>query len=137
MPTYLVIHKPSNLVTGTVSTSYTPQTSEFYSFVLANEKALNAYYKWVQKNQDICPDIGEIISKSDYLKDCLQTGKAVAVRENLNQRYREPSPTPFEDREALISSFITSYPDADIYDLVDKFLCGTTVAKAYLSKYRQ
>ena len=96
MSTYFVVNRPSNLIIGTVSTSYTPQDSKLKLFVLANSKALDAYYKWLKKNPDLCPDLGEIAARSDYVADWLianrndklQTPNAVFQTENLNQRYR-------------------------------------------------
>ena len=92
MSTYLVVNRPSNLIMGTVSTSYTPQDSKLRLFVLANSKALDVYYKWLNKNPELCPDLGEIAARSDYVadrlitnrKDELQTPNAVFQTENLN-----------------------------------------------------
>jgi len=145
MATYFVVNRPSNLIIGTVSTSYTPQDSKLKLFVWASEKALTVYYKWLKKNPELCPDLGEIAARSEYVsdylvrtrKDKLQAPIAKPQTENLNQRYRESAPAPVEDREHLIENFIRANPDADVYDVADKFLCGTTVARAYLSKYRE
>ena len=143
MSTYFVVNRPSNLIIGTVSASYTPQDSKLKLFVLANSKALDAYYKWLKNNPELCPDLGEIAARSDYVadrlitnrKDKLQAPNAVFQTENLNQRYRESRPAPMVDRETEIQNFILRNPDADVYDVADEFLCGTTVARAYLAKY--
>lgn len=58
MANYFVVNRPSNLIIGTVSTSYTPQNSKLKMFVLANDKALDIYFKWLKKNKELCPDLG-------------------------------------------------------------------------------
>lgn len=88
MANYFIVNTPSNLITDIVATSYTPQNTKLKTFIKATDKALDIYYGWCEKNPDLCPDLGEIVSRCQYLQDTYHTGKARMVSDNLNRRYR-------------------------------------------------
>lgn len=138
---YFVLHSPSNLIVNLIASTYPPRDSEQYKFIKATDKVIVHYYKWLSNNPTLCPDIGEIIARSKYLQDSFSTGKAKAVSQNLNQRYREPSvvSVSYQDhaaeREQQVREFIVSHPEATALDVSDVFLCGMVVAKAYLLRY--
>lgn len=136
---YFIVNRPANLITGTVSTSHTPESTKLRLFVPANDKAMRLYLSWLGKNPGICPDIGDIAAKSRHVLDCLtgaRASKAKPRTENLNQRYREPTPAKAPSREQQVRDFIALHPGACSHDLHEQFQCGTLVAEAYLAKHQ-
>lgn len=128
---YFILHKQSNLVAGIITSSYTPAKSDHYRFIPASEKSVDSYFKWLSKNGDICPDFGDLALKSKYLNDQVNP-KDSELRTTVPRYTEDVAPS---SREATIASWIAQYPNADEHALNDKFLCGVTVAKAYLNKY--
>lgn len=144
MSNYFAVSKTSNLIINVISSSTSPSDTKAIRFIKTNEKALDCYYKWSNKNPTLCPDAGEILARCLYLLDIVTKGKGLVkpISENLNQRYREPAldTTTFAEfcsqREQLIADYICAHPSCDAGDVADKFLCGPAVARAYLSKYK-
>ncbi|WP_145006028.1 hypothetical protein [Pseudomonas oryzihabitans] len=128
---YFVLHRGSNLVAGILSASVPPAKSNDYKFILANDKVLNVYLKWMQKHKDVCPDLGELIKKSSYLKDTLNP-QCHSLQDTFPRKERESF---LPSREAIISSWIAVHPKADEHDLHEQFGCGVVAAKAYLDKW--
>lgn len=135
---YLVLNRPSNLITGVVASQSAPRDSRTTLFIPANETALKVYYRWLSKNPGLCPDVGEVAARSASVREHLtraRSGDAQPVSENLNRRYREPAPAKVEDREGSIREYILAHPDADPWALHDRFQCGSTAGAAYLQRY--
>lgn len=139
---YLVINKPSNLVLGVISSSYTPTNNKVELFVKAGDKTLDTYYKWCRKNPGLLPDLGEILARSKYLNDLFLSAHSTPIKINNNQRYRESVPSgayTFDElnieREKLFANYISDHPNISFSDLSDVMNCGICVAKAYLRKY--
>lgn len=128
---YFILHKNSNLIAGLISSSFPPAKSKHYRFIPASEKSVDNYFKWLSKNGDICPDLGDLALKSKYLNDQVNP-KGSELRTTVPRYTEDVAPS---SREATIASWIAQYPNADEHALNDKFLCGVTVAKAYLNKY--
>jgi len=128
---YFIFHKKSNLITGLITSSFPPAKSENYRFIPASEKSVDSYFKWLSKNGDICPDLGDLALKSKYLNDEVNP-KGSELRITVPRYTEDVAPS---SREATIASWIAQYPNADEHALNDKFLCGVTVAQAYLNKY--
>jgi hypothetical protein len=128
---YFILHKNSNLITGFITSSFPPAKSEHYRFIPASEKSVDSYFKWLSKNGDICPDLGDLALKSKYLNDQVNP-KGSELRSTVPRYTEDVAPS---SREATIASWIAQYPNADEHALNDKFLCGVTVARAYLNKY--
>ncbi|WP_323149393.1 hypothetical protein [Pseudomonas oryzihabitans] len=128
---YFILHKNSNLITGFITSSVPPAKSKHYCFVPASEKIVDSYFKWLSKNGDICPDLGDLALKSKYLNDQVNP-KGSELRTTVPRYTEDVAPS---SREATIASWIAQYPNTDEYALNDKFLCGITVARAYLNKY--
>ncbi|WP_085664152.1 hypothetical protein [Pseudomonas sp. B5(2017)] len=134
---YFTIHRASNLVHSVVASSSTPSDTGKVRFIPASTKALSAYYNWREKNPGLCPDIGEIAARSAAVLDYITGSRKAQSKprtDNLNQRYREPTPAQVIDRDAAISAFITEHPDAGVHSLHEQFQCGTTAARAYLDR---
>lgn len=88
MSNYFAVSRQCNLIINLIASSYTPQNSTTIIFIEATDKALDVYYKWLEKNPELCPDIGDIVARCKYLQETYHTGKARMVSENLNRRYR-------------------------------------------------
>ena len=88
MSNYFSVSRQCNLILNVIASSDTPLNSTTIVFIEATEKALDVYYKWLEKNPNLCPDIGDIVSRCKYLQDNYHTGKARMVYQNLNRRYR-------------------------------------------------
>ncbi|WP_158897019.1 MULTISPECIES: hypothetical protein [unclassified Pseudomonas] len=128
---YFILHKNSNLIAGFIASSFSPAKSEHYRFIPASEKSVDSYFKWLSKNGDICPDLGDLALKSKYLNDKVNP-KGSELRTTVPRYTEDVAPS---SREATIASWIAQYPNTDEHALNDKFLCGVTVARAYLNKY--
>jgi hypothetical protein len=140
---FLVVNRPSNLIIGTVCSSYFPEDTALKLFVEVNGKSLDAYFKWNKKNPDLLPDLGELLARSKHLNDQFACKLSKPIKVNTAQRYRESSQVhhTFDDlsveRDKLFKDYIRKHPDVSFYDLSDVFNCGTSTAKAYLLKYRE
>ncbi|MDM9556284.1 hypothetical protein QU926_21965 [Pseudomonas asiatica] len=137
---YLTIHRASNLVHRVIATSTTPTDTDAIRFIPANGRAVDAYYGWIKKNPGLCPDLGEIAARSAAVLDFItgsRKGLAKPRTDNLNHRYREPSPAEPVDRAAVIAAFINENPGADAHDLHERFHCGAAAARAYLDRHAQ
>ncbi len=136
MANYFVINRPSNLIIDVTTTSYTPEDTNLKKFVLANDKALTIYYKWIKANPDVMMDIGDLASRAKLVKDIIfdgKTGKSSPKR----FRYRdEVQPAIEDDRASLIAEWLRFNPTADEYNLDERFCTGVVAARAYLSRYR-
>lgn len=128
---YLILHRGSNLVAGILSASVPPARSHDYKFIAASDKTLSAYLKWVQKHKDVCPDFGELIAKSNHLKDKLNP-QGHTLLPTIPREAREVTST---SREAVICSWLTLHPTATEHDLHEQFGCGVVAARAYLDKW--
>lgn len=73
---YFVINRPSNLVTGVITSSSNPKDTNTTKFVVASDPALIMYYKLLSKRPSVLPDIGEIMSMSQYTNDVVMNGKS-------------------------------------------------------------
>lgn len=134
MSNYFKINRPSNLVVGVIASSFTPSDTKHIKFVMASDKALDAYYKWCELNPGRCPDVGELMMKSPYFKDQVCNGK-VGIVTPINIRIREVKNSRSIGRETEVRTWIANNPNADIHD-IDAALCtGAVAARAYLSKY--
>ncbi|WP_139139879.1 hypothetical protein [Pseudomonas monteilii] len=134
MATYFVVNRPSNLITGVVSTSYTPSDSNTKLFVRASERSLDQFYKHLARNPEVLMDIGELMAKSPYINDQISQDRTPKATPKV-QRRRDEQPCKSECREQLIQEWITANPMATAYDLHEVFCTGTVAAAAYLSKY--
>lgn len=132
---YLIIHKASNLITGVITTSFKPKNSTTHKLVAANAKTLDAYYKWLDKNPNSCPDVCDLATKSKHLSDQLNP-KGVKVFATAPREHWEPLPPAANAREASIASWIDLHPSANEHDLHDRFNTGLLAALAYLNKYK-
>lgn len=128
---YFILHRGSNLVAGVLSSSVPPARSNEYKFIAANDKTLNAYFKFKTKHSDLCPDLGELIAKSNHLKDKLNP-QGHTLLPTIPREIKEATTT---SREAVICSWLTLHPTATEYDLHDKFGCGVVAGRAYLDKW--
>ncbi|MCJ1881133.1 hypothetical protein [Pseudomonas nitroreducens] len=133
---YFAINKASNLIVEVVCTRYTPTETSTLKFIPANDKALNAYYKWNDLNPDALMDIGDLMSRSSYVNDVVcngRQGKAVPLRISYRAEQHERT----IDRETSIIAWIEKNPDCDAHDLHEAFGTGTLAARAYLDKHSQ
>ncbi|MEQ7917643.1 hypothetical protein ABQX22_00490 [Xanthomonas sp. WHRI 1810A] len=132
---YFVVNRPSNLIIGIVSTSYTPTDTPLKLFVLANEKSLALYDKHQSKDHETLLDIGELMAKSAHVSNQVSKGKTGKAKP-ASQRLRGEQAIPAKDRETHILSWIQSHPEADEYDLHDAIPMGIVAARAYITLYR-
>ncbi|WP_144411566.1 hypothetical protein [Azotobacter chroococcum] len=139
MANYFVINRPSNLITGVVASRYNPTETSLRRFIPATDKARDAYYKLVGRKGDVCVDVGELLSKSEYtlnwLKDSTSfSDEGKAIPQVVRYRAEEPTPET-QDRQAAIFDWLDHHPEADAYDLNDEFCMGMLAAKAYVAKH--
>ncbi len=73
---YLVIHKPSNTVTGVVTSSKTPTETPSSRFILASDKVLDTFFKLKAKSPDRAVELGQLMLVSDYVRDVVADGKS-------------------------------------------------------------
>lgn len=134
MSNYFVVNRPSNLVIGVVSTSYTPTDTPLKMFVLANEQSLKFYDKHLSRNHETLMDIGELMKKSAHITNQVSRGKTGTAKPH-SQRTRAEQVISIQNREEYILSWINEHPDADEYDLHDAIPMGIVAARAYIKLY--
>lgn len=132
---YFILNRNSNLIQGFISSSFPPAKHEQYKFILASDKTLDLYFKWVKKNPDSYPDICDLASKSKYLTDEFNPAGRKTFP-TFSREDCEPAPPAANAREAAIASWIDLHPKADEHDLHERFNTGVVAGKAYLQKYR-
>lgn len=132
---YFILNKNSNLIQGFISSSFPPAKSEQYKFILASDKTLDLYFKWIKKNPDSYPDICDLASKSKYLSEEFNP-RGRKTFPTFPKEDWEPSPPAANAREAAIASWLDLHPKACENDLSEQFNTGVVAAKAYITKYR-
>lgn len=132
---YFILNKNSNLIQGFISSSFPPAKSEQYKFILASDKTLDLYFKWIKKNPDSYPDICDLASKSKYLSEEFNPNGRKTFPTFPKEDW-EPSPPAANAREAAIASWLDLHPKACENDLSEQFNTGVVAAKAYITKYR-
>jgi hypothetical protein len=137
MSNYISVHKPSQLIQTVIASSISPSPSKHYSFHEVSIIVLNHYYKLYKKAlaKGIQVSIGELMHSCPSLHDQVSKGKQGKVQLVTTRIRNELTPT-IVDRASTIRDWIKANPSAGPHDLSDRFLTGTVVAKAYLSKYR-
>ncbi|WP_144411581.1 hypothetical protein [Azotobacter chroococcum] len=137
MANYFVVHRSSNLINGVIASSYCPDSTRYYLFIPASEKALTVYDKILLKDGFV--DIGDLYNRSKYAlewrKDQIPySDEGLATPQKV--RYREEAVPESPNRESLIYSWLDANPSADAYDLNDEFCTGMLAAKAYFDKHK-
>lgn len=135
MANYFVINKPSNLIIGVATTNYIPADGKVKGFVLANDKALDKYYKLLKKRPEMLPDIGELMATSPFINEQVSgdnLGKGDAKPQKI--AYRDVQPEYLTEREKEILAWVRMNPKADEYDIDDRFHTGSLAARAYLDR---
>ncbi|WP_155953692.1 hypothetical protein [Pseudomonas sp. URMO17WK12:I12] len=140
MSNYICIHKPSQLIQKIITCSTLPAPDNDHSFHEVSIIVLNSYYALYKKAlaKDVQVSVGELMNSSPSFMNQISKGKQGKVQLVTTRIRKEcvavpPSP---DERQSTIRDWITSNPNAGVYDLSDKFLTGTAVAKAYLNKHR-
>lgn len=132
---YFILNKNSNLITGFISSSFPPAKNDQYKFILASDKTLDLYFKWIKKNPESYPDICDLASKSKYLSEEFNPNGRKTFPTFPKEDW-EPSPPAANAREAAIASWLDLHPKACENDLSEQFNTGLVAAKAYIAKYR-
>ena len=132
---YFVVNRPSNLIIDVTTTSYTPEDTNLKKFVLASDKALDIYFKWMKASPGELMDIGDLMSRSQLVKDVISNGRSGKATPR-RFRYRDGQQSVEADRLSTIVAWIKANPTADEYNLDDVFRTGILVAREYLKRYR-
>lgn len=132
---YFVVNRPSNLIIDVTTTSYTPEDTNLKKFVLASDKALDIYFKWMKASPGELMDIGDLMSRSQLVKDVISNGRSGKATPR-RFRYRDEQQPVEDDRLSTIVAWIKANPIADEYNLDDVFRTGILVAREYLKRYR-
>ncbi|MDH4872905.1 hypothetical protein [Pseudomonas sp. BN515] len=134
MASYFHINSPSNLIVGVIASSYTPTDTKVDRFILATDKALDKYYKWLKTNSEVLPDLGELMIMSPTVHDAVIDGRSAKVTPQRIS-YRAPQPERVIDRAASIAKFIADNPGCDEHELHHEFNCGLVAGRQYLAQY--
>jgi hypothetical protein len=136
MPNFLTIHKQSNLVSGVVTSSQAPRETSEFKFLPATDKILNILDKWQGHNPGLSIDLGDLMTRSEYLHDYVtrnRVDKSQAPKAKPQRiYYRDEQSEKIVDRLSSVLAWIAENPTADVYQLSDAFSMGTSAAKAYL-----
>lgn len=132
---YLVIHRGSNLISGTVASSTIPRDTAEYRFIEATDAALTKYRRLQEVAGDhIDIDIGELMQASPNVYDAIVGGRSGDARP-IRRRLRAEAAPKYENREQDVKDFIAIHPHISVEALADHFLMGDAAAKAYLDRY--
>lgn len=131
---YFVINAPSNLITHVTASSYTPPGSKVLIFIKANDKALNIYYKWREKNTGLCMDVGDLQARTAYIHDQV-SGERVGAAKPMRIKIADEQRKRYVDRETQLKMWIDANPNATPYELDEALNTGVYSARAYLLKY--
>lgn len=69
---YLVVNRPSGLVTGVVATSYSPTVTSTMAYLKAPDKTLERYYAYVDKLDGRLASTGELAEVDWYIFEQMQ-----------------------------------------------------------------
>jgi len=136
MSNYFVINKPSNLIIKVISSRYAPQDSNLHKFVIANDKALDAYYKWTKNNPDVMMDIGDLMIRSRLVNDVVSDGREGKASPKRFRYRDEEQPSIESDRIGEIRAWLNFNSTADEYNLDERFGTGIVAARAYIKNLR-
>lgn len=135
MANYFVVNTPSNLIVGVVTTSYSPEGSATKKFILANDKALDRYYKEMSKNPETLLDVGELMLKSPFIAEQVTRGRKASPTKSQRPRAEQGFNSSSMSRIELVQHWIKNHPLADEYALDAALGLGIVAARAYIHQY--